>query len=95
MKTLVSQIMALREKALAKLSKANEVFCNNFESDLFYELPIHFQVTKHGYYEEYAIVSIEGRQARCIAKGESDEPEITIDLEDIETVNLCHLADLL
>lgn len=94
-KTLIKRINELRGEALAVLSRAKKTFCEDYESEEFYELPIYFRVTKHGYYEEYAIVAIDNRTLTCIAKGETDEYEITVDIDEVETVNLCYLAELM
>ncbi len=91
---LTKTLNLLRKEALVRLSGVTKVFCSDYETEEFYELPIYFRVTKHGYYEEYAVVSIDKNNLTCIAKGETNEQEITVDINEIETVNLCYLAEL-
>ncbi len=62
-----------------------------------YELPIASKVTKHGFYDEFAITSITKKGDDLVfygvCKGESDDDD-EITLNDISNTNLCAIADL-
>lgn len=67
------------------------------EDNLLYELPIVSQVTKHGYYDEYGVISVEKKSATEIilhtrGKGESSD-DMDFDISELDNGNLCFLAD--
>ncbi len=67
------------------------------DSNKLYELPIGAKVTKHDFYDEFAITSITNKKGTLIfngvCKGEADDDD-EIGLDDISNTNLCAIADL-
>ena len=63
--------------------------------DLIYELPNIGYVTKHGFYEEYAVVSVEKKQGeiklKTLAKGEGNNETFTLD--DVQSDEVLYIAD--
>jgi len=67
------------------------------EDNLLYELPIVSQVTKHGYYDEYGVLSVEKKSATEIilhtrGKGENSD-YMDFDISEMDNGNVCFLAD--
>lgn len=66
--------------------------------DLLYELPVASQVTKHGFYDEFGIVSISKENDEIkfsgICKGEGDDDD-NLSLGDLDNTSICAIADLL
>lgn len=67
--------------------------------DKFYEQPVFSKVIKHGFYEEYSIISIRKDEignvyVKGIERGETREEE-EVDINEVESSVLCYLADKL
>lgn len=101
MATFLHQLNALRLTALTIIleivkDEHFELFnCEEEDIDVLYSLPIISNVSKHGFYEEYGIVSVstDGVKAQPKDDGSSEVRDFAFD--DIETNNLLALADLL
>lgn len=97
--TYLQQLHTLREDALAdilKLTTALVTFTEDTEADEFYELPVVSEVSKHGYYEERAIVAVSWNGVKTIGKSEGVQGEIEhYEFAEVDNVNLFALADLL
>jgi len=64
----------------------------------FFDLPIAVKFDKYNMYSEYAILSIEkkGRNVILHTLGRGDaEGELDFYLRELETENMCHLADVI
>jgi hypothetical protein len=99
MATFLQQLNTLRLTALAIIleivkDEHFELF-NAEEDDLdaLYSLPIISDVSKHGFYEEYRIVSVSTEGVKGMDGETSKVRDFAFD--DIETNNLLALADLL
>ena len=100
MATFLQQLNTLRLTALTIIleivkDEHFELF-NEEEEDLdgLYSLPIVSTVSKHGFYEEYGIISVSTEGVKGKDKGESGEVR-DFSFDDIDTGNLLALADLL
>ena len=80
---------------VVKLDEDGEV--DEDDEDFFYEAP-YVGSYEDGYYDEYAIISLENRDGEVIVntrgRGEA-EGEMVFTLEDIEPENMVALADLI
>ena len=100
MATFLQQLNNLRLTALTIIleivkDQHFELFNDEEEDwDVLYSLPIISTVSKHGFYEEYGIVSVSTKGVKGKDKGESSEVR-DFAFDDIETNNLLVLADLL
>lgn len=68
------------------------------EFDELYNLPIAFDVSKHGFYCEYGIFKIENSEGNIFLHGQEkgeNSDERTFLLEEVEVSQLCYLADLI
>jgi len=96
--TFQKQLSELRERALAKINSLNEKHELPYEEgeDSYYDLPVVPYITKHDYYEEYAIVGFTKDTVYGIGRTEGiqgDTEEFSFD--DLDTPLICYLADLL
>ncbi len=71
---------------------------DDINSDKFYGQPVFSFVSKHGYYQEYAVMSIRKEADEIIVKGYekgegSDYDEMNIN-NITESYTLCYLADM-
>ncbi|MCA6372155.1 MAG: hypothetical protein IM631_12315 [Cytophagales bacterium] len=102
MATFLQQLNTLRLTALAIIleivkDEHFELF-NAEEDDLdaLYSLPIISDVSKHGFYEEYRIVSVSTDGVKAQPKDDGGSSKVMdFAFDDIETNNLLVLADLL
>ena len=104
MKSFQEKLEDLSQKALEFIKKSVKkkiVFATveqlEEDNDLLVELPSISYVTKHGFYEEYAILSIEKIDDRFIAhttgKGENYGQNEDFEIDEIDSPSLCYLAD--
>jgi hypothetical protein len=100
MATFLQQLNTLRLTALAIIleivkDEHFELFNEEEEDwDVLYTLPVISTVSKHGFYEEYGIISVSTDGVKGKDKGETSEVR-DFAFDDIDTDHLLALADLL
>lgn len=92
---------ANKQNKIVLLDKENIYDDDEEETEEFLEMPTITHVTKHGFYEQYAVLSIEKKGDDIIlntkGRGEADEYEdfvlSEVSMDDMS--NICYIADLI
>jgi hypothetical protein len=91
---------AVGKKKKIVLMKEEDIYKDQEETEEFLDLPTLSSVSKHGYYDQYAVMSLEKDEdeviLNCIGRGEdSDKRKFKLsELSAEDSSTVCYIADL-